>query len=55
MVRAHTDVIVIVCLFRDEFVPVSFATIRALDIIPGVAWNTSDTSSRSNNPANLLE
>jgi len=39
----------------NKFVPVSFATIRALDIIPGVAWNTSDTSSRSNNPANLLE
>jgi hypothetical protein len=39
----------------DEFVPVSFATVRALDVIPGVAWDTSDASSRSNNPANLLE
>ena len=55
MVRTHTDVIVVVCLFRGEFVPVSFATIRALDVIPGVAGDTSDACSRSNNPANLLE
>ena len=39
----------------NEFVPVSFATIRALDVIPGVAGDTSDACSRSNNPANLLE
>ena len=39
----------------NEFVPVSFAAIRALDVIPGVAGDTSDASSRSNNPANLLE
>ena len=39
----------------NEFVPVSFATIRALDVIPGVVGDTSDASSRSNNPANLLE
>ena len=39
----------------NEFVPMSFATIRALDVIPDVVGDTSDASSRSNNPANLLE
>ena len=39
----------------NEFVPVSFATSRALDVIPGVAGDTSDAGSRSNDPANLLE
>jgi hypothetical protein len=39
----------------NEFVPVSFAAVRALDVIPGVARDTSDACSRSNDPADLYE
>ena len=39
----------------NEFVPVSLAALGAFDVIPSVAWNSSDAYSRSNDPADFFE